>query len=81
MTVPTTNQMIAELLKHQTYDERIEMAAWFRDVAADAEQGSMDADWFAFNIGSWAEAVLEAMDDEARKAFREGVAYGKAVGE
>ena len=37
MTDPrTTNQKIADLIKEQTYDERIEMAEWFRDVAHDA---------------------------------------------
>lgn len=60
----TTNEKIAQLLKEQTYDERIEMAIWFRDVAADAEAGTMDADWFAFNLGSWAEGELDGLTDE-----------------
>ena len=59
----TTNQKIADLLKEQTYDERIAMAEWFRDVASDAEAGTMDADWFAFNLGSWAEAEIDAIDE------------------
>ena len=58
------NEQIAKLLKEQTYDERREMAQWFRDAVADRDEAEpMDADWFAFTIGSWADNELP--DEEA----------------
>ncbi len=64
------NLQIAELLKKQTYDERMEMAQWFRDVAADAktDNAELDDDRFAFWFSSWAEQEVESYtsDDEAQ---------------
>lgn len=61
-----TNLQIAELLKKQTYDERMEMASWFRDVADDAktDDKELDSDLFAFWFGSWAESEVESYVDE-----------------
>lgn len=60
-----TNLQIAELLKKQTYDERMEMAGWFRDVAADAktDDKELDSDLFAFWLGAWAEGEVESYAD------------------
>lgn len=57
------NDQIAELLKRQTFAERMEMAEWFRDVVSDLvsdENLSMDSLANAFE--NWAESQLE---DEA----------------
>ena len=56
-----TNDRIAELLLAQTYEERMEMAATFRDLASDAKNDDidLDLDWFAHAIQSWADAQLE----------------------
>jgi len=63
-----TNLQIAELLKKQTYDERMEMAQWFRDVAADAKTDGreLDDDLFGFWLGAWAEQEIDSYetDDE-----------------
>jgi hypothetical protein len=52
----TTNEKIAQLLQEQTYDERMEMAAWLSNTASDAKADSteMDADWFASALKYWA---------------------------
>ena len=56
-----TNDRIAELLREQTYEERMEMAASFRDMAIDAKTDDieLDLDWFAHAIQGWADAQLE----------------------
>lgn len=59
-----TNLQIAELLKKQTYDERMEMAQWFRDVAADAETDGRDLDHYLFGfwLGEWAEQEIDGYE-------------------
>lgn len=65
MTDKTTNQKIADLLCEQTYDERMEMAKYLseaaQDWASEANGGltMIDADYFAFLLGSWAESEPE----------------------
>lgn len=59
-----TNQKIADLLQQQTYDERMELAAWFSDSLNDQktdmgpEEGFMSSD-IAGLFGAWAEGELE----------------------
>lgn len=64
--IDPTNLKIAKLLKQQTYDERMEMAQWFRDVALDAktDDQDMDDDLFAFWFGSWAEQEADSHEYE-----------------
>ena len=64
MSETATNLHIAELMKKQTYDERMEMARWFRDVAADAvgDSRELDDDLFAFWLGSWAEQEIDSYE-------------------
>lgn len=52
----TTNEKIAEMLQAQTYEERMDMAAWLAGTASDAasDQTDMDADWFAAALRYWA---------------------------
>lgn len=61
----STNEKLAELLQQQTYDERMEMAEWFRDTMADLmadlkEWEFIQADAVASLLSNWAEYELEA---------------------
>lgn len=70
MSDDPTNLKIAQLLKLQTYDERMEVAKWFQDVTADAIDGNMtsdgkpDDDLFAFWFGSWADQEIASYEDD-----------------
>lgn len=61
MTDKTTNRQIAELLKAQTFEERMEMAATFRDMATDAaaDDAELDLNWFMHAFDNWANAEFE----------------------
>jgi len=57
------NDQIAELLKRQTFAERMEMAEWFREVVSElVSDGNLSVDGLASAIENWAESQLE---DEA----------------
>ncbi len=59
----TTNERIAQLLLEQTYAERLEMAASFRDMISDIleepHSGGPDADDMMTLFQGWAEAQQE----------------------
>ncbi|MDC9825638.1 hypothetical protein PRN20_18040 [Devosia sp. ZB163] len=61
-----TNLQIAELLKKQTYDERMEIAEWFADLVRDGvgEKSDMNSDWFASVLGGWAEQEIDGSEPE-----------------
>ncbi len=64
-----TNEKIAELLQQQTYDERMEMAEWFRNVLIDiigdlADGESIEADTIASLLSNWVEAEMENAEDQ-----------------
>ncbi len=58
----STNKQIAILLQQQTYAEREEMAASFRDMTLNAADNTppdeMDLDWFMHTLQYWSEAEL-----------------------
>jgi hypothetical protein len=61
MTDKSANQQIAELMKAQTFEERMKMAAIFRDMAIDAtrDDAELDLNWFMHAFDNWANAELE----------------------
>lgn len=63
-----TNEQIADLLQKQTYDERMEMAAWIRNVLIDLitdlpDGESIEADAIASLLSNWAETELDDEDE------------------
>jgi hypothetical protein len=56
----STNRQIAELMKQQTFDERMEMASIFRDMAIDAnnDDQELDLNWFMHAFDNWASAEI-----------------------
>lgn len=68
----TTNGKIADLLYEQTYDERMEMAKYLSGAAVEwverhpvTDADSIDDDYFATLLGSWAESALENDNGES----------------
>jgi hypothetical protein len=59
------NEQIAALILRQTWEERTEMASWFRDALAEGEPP--DAGTMALFLGNWASDYLapEAEDEAA----------------
>jgi len=57
------NDQIAELLKRQTFADRMKMAEWLREVVSElVSDGNLSVDGLASAIENWAESQLE---DEA----------------
>lgn len=79
----TTNGKIADLLYEQTYDERMEMAKYLSDAAMDwvavhpiDGDDTIDSDYFAALIGSYAESAEE--NDEGDNLLIETLASAAA---
>ena len=54
------NDQIAELMKRQTFSERMEMAEWFRDVVSElVSDSNLSIDSLAAAFENWAEGQLE----------------------
>lgn len=56
----STNHKIADLIKEQTYDERMELAEWLITALDDVDTPTKD--WMAGLLGDWADAFIEEVE-------------------